>query len=72
MSLLLIKHAKLIVICWFEAMALHHAGLLMLFSQQVWFSLLELKTYFKITEFRIWTYPLFHFYFHFPPNLFIG
>lgn len=65
---MLIKHAKLIVICWFGAMALHHAGLLMQFSQQVWFSLLELKTYFKITEFR--TYPLFHF--HFPPSLFIG
>lgn len=65
MSLLLIKHAKLIVICWFEAMALHHAGLLMQFSQQVWFSLLELKTYFKITELRIWAYSLI--YFHLPP-----
>lgn len=65
MSLLLIKHAELIVICWFGAMALHHAGLLMQFSQQVWFSLLELKTYFKIAELRIWTYPLI--YFHFPP-----
>lgn len=53
MSLLLIKHAKLIVICWFEAMALPHAGLLMQFSQHVWFPLLELKTYFKIIEFRI-------------------
>lgn len=53
MSLLLIKHAELIVICWFEAMALHHAGLLMQFSQQVWFSLLELETRFKIAELRI-------------------
>lgn len=55
MSLLLIKHAQLIVICWFGAMALHQAGLLMQFSQQVWFSLLELETHFKIV------------YFHFPP-----
>lgn len=53
MSLLLIKREKLIVICWFEAMALHHTGLLMQFSQQVWFSLLKLETYFKIAEFKI-------------------
>lgn len=51
MSLLLIKREKLIVICWFEAMALHHTGLLMQFPQQVWFS--KLETYFKIAEFKI-------------------